>query len=359
MPSQDTLALTHYWGFKWIDQLKINLFGLAIFLFSVVFFLGFAAENVIEANGSLEGGPPKELKYLFASLVSIFFTIWVALARGAQGDFLEIQQSGLISSVPLQALIQNDTEKRRLEFVTGTVFGMTLYIMGRASAEPEGLEGAATAFLDDWTYWYVVPFSLLGFASMIVVGICSIRIMSFLLRQTQLFLSMSKTLEIDLLSTDLLAVFANQPLRTLTGTVICISSMLMLGDIDNRLSNSYYTVGIPLQILMLITTLIVSPPLWHLRKRVRKAKRDELKRVRQAINGDEKALLGTRIEAHRDSFKLPDLLSYQDRISAIWEWPFHAHIRRMAFYLIIPPAAWLMSALVEIMVDNFLVTPGI
>ena len=359
MLAHDTVALTHYWGFKWIDKLKLNLFWLAIFLFSIVFVMGFAAEKVVESNTLLEGGPPSELKYLFASLVSIFVTIWVALARGAQSDFEEIQNSHLITSVPLQKLIQHNARKRNLELLTGTLFGSTLYILGRASSEPEGFQGAATAFLEDWSYWFLVPFSMLGFASMIIVGICSVRIMAFLLRQTRLFLSMSKAIEIDLLSTDLLAVFANQPLRTLTGTVILISSMLVLGDLDNRLSNSYYTVGIPLQIVMLITTLIVSPPLWHLRNRVRRAKLSELKKIRRAINGDENALQGTRIEAHKHYFKLPDLLYYQDRIGAVWEWPFHAHIRRMAFYLILPPAAWLMSALVEIMVDNFLVAPGI
>jgi len=359
MHAYDTIALTHYWGFKWIDKLRLNLFGLALLLFTIVFLLGFAAEKVVAFNTNITDGPPSELKYLFASLVSIFVTVWVALARGAQADFEEIRQTRLLPAVPLQDLIQNNPAKRKRELFTGTLFGSTMYILGRASSEPEGLVGAITAFLDDWSYWFVVPFSLLGFASMIIVGICSVRIMAFLRRQTRLFLSMSKKIEIDLLGTDLLAVFANQPLRTLTGTVILISSMLVLGDLESSLSNSYYTVGIPLQIVMLVTTLIVSPPLWHLRKRVRKGKRSELKKVQQAINGDDNALLGSRIEAHKDNFRLPDLLYYQDRISAVWEWPFHAHIRRMAFYLILPPAAWLMSALVEIMVDSFLVTPGI
>ena len=259
----------------------------------------------------------------------------------------------------MQGLIQNDVKKRRLELLIGTIFGCIMYILGRASTDTEGFRGATSAFVDDMSYWFVIPFSLLGYASMIIVGICSVRIMTFLHRQTRLFLSMAKSLDIDLLSTDLLAVFANQPIRTLTGTIVLISSMLALGDIDNELSNSYYTVGIPLQIIMIITTIIVSPPLWNLRKRVRSAKRRELKKIRQAINGNENALLGSRIESHAQHFNLPDLLYYQDRIGAVWEWPFHAHVRRMAFYLILPPAAWLMSALVEIMVDSFLATPPI
>ncbi len=359
MQAHNTIALTHYWGIKWIDKLRLNLFGLAVFLFVIVFALCFAAESLINKNNSLGGGPPSELKYLFGSLVSIFVTVWVALVRGAQADFEEIEQSRLLSSVPMQGLIQEDSTKRKLELIIGAIFGCTMYVLGRASSEPEGLKGATTAFMDDLSYWFVVPFSLLGFVSMTIVGICSVRITTFLHRQTRLFLSMARSLEIDLLGTDLLAVFANQPIRTLTGTIIFVSSMLVLGDLDNALSNSYYTVGIPLQIVMLITTIIVSPPLWHLRKRVRSAKRRELKKIRQAINGEKNALLGSRIEGHARHFKLPDLLYYQDRIGAVWEWPFHAHVRRMAFYLILPPAAWLMSALVEIMVDNFLVSPPI
>ena len=112
MQAYNTIALTHYWEIKWIDKLKLNLFGLALFLFAIVFVLCFAAESLLANYSTLEGGPPSELKYLLGSLVSIFATIWVALARGAQADFEEIQQSGLLSTVPMQGLIQNDGKKK-------------------------------------------------------------------------------------------------------------------------------------------------------------------------------------------------------------------------------------------------------
>ncbi|MBV1905391.1 MAG: hypothetical protein KUG75_04885 [Pseudomonadales bacterium] len=357
MKQYDSVALTHYWGFNWLTKFRMNGLFLSAILFGMFFILCYSAEIFLVKNDGQIGTGISELKYVFSLLPAIFISVWISLARGAQNDFIEMRESGLVASVPLEKLIQNSPAKRRFELSLGTLLGLTLYMVGRAATTAMPFLQTISNTLGDLVNIFILPYIVLGALCFTIVGICIVRVTTFLWRQTRLFLELADTVKIDLLRAEDLAVFANQPLRTMIGTIVLMSSMLTVGDIDGELGTSYYTVGIPLQCVMLLSTIIVSPPIWFLRKRVRKAKRNELSKIRNAILGDPQALIGSRIEIHKDDFKLPDMLYYEDRIKAVWEWPFHAHVRRMAFYLIIPPAAWLMSALVEIMVDNILVSP--
>lgn len=357
MQAYHTLALTHYWGFKWLDALRLNCILLAIVLFIVGYVLFFLCEIFLLSNPYGDGGPPTELKIVFSATAAILVAVWIALARGAQADLLEIQKSGLVSRAPMEGLIQNSRFKRCLELFFGTLFGLSLYTIGRATVEKSGFIASVLSSIEDLAYFYAMPYLILSWLAFAIVGICTVRLATFIWKQSRLFLNVEKKMRIDLLETEPLSVFANQPLRTVVGTIVLVSSGLIMGDLDGIVGQTYYTVGMPLQLVMLISTIIVSPPLWSLRRRVRTAKRRELKKIRKAIMGDNKALIGSRIEFHRDDFDLPDLLYYEDRISSVWEWPFHVHVRRMAFYVIIPPAAWLMSALVEILVDSVLIVP--
>ena len=54
-------------------------------------------------------------------------------------------------------------------------------------------------------------------------------------------------------------------------------------------------------------------------------------------------------------FTPADLMFYEDRIKAIWEWPFEAHVRRLVIFGLLPPLTWVLAALVEIMFETMLV----
>ena len=76
--------------------------------------------------------------------------------------------------------------------------------------------------------------------------------------------------------------------------------------------------------------------------------------IGKAIAGDRSVLTNSRIRANKREFQMPDLLYYQDRIQSVWEWPLHTHVRRIAFYVILPPLAWVLAALVETLVGTVL-----
>ena len=113
------------------------------------------------------------------------------------------------------------------------------------------------------------------------------------------------------------------------------------------LANTVIPIGLPMIALVFVLFLLVSIPLTRIRSRLKQAKIEESRLITQALTGNRLALNDSRISAHQDEFKMPDLLYYQDRIHSVWEWPLHAHIRRIAFYLVLPPLAWVLETFVE------------
>lgn len=96
-------------------------------------------------------------------------------------------------------------------------------------------------------------------------------------------------------------------------------------------------------------------PTWDVRQRIRAEKNAELDRVRAAMDGTPGALAGSSMAAHAAELRGVALLEYRDKVAAVREWPFDASgLRRLAFYVLIPPLGWLGGALVERVVDRVL-----
>ena len=47
---------------------------------------------------------------------------------------------------------------------------------------------------------------------------------------------------------------------------------------------------------------------------------------------------------------------YEDRIKAIWEWPFELHVRRLVIFGLLPPLTWVLAAGVEVVFEAMLVS---
>jgi len=321
MQHYDTVALRNYWGFKWLDRTGLNSFWLALGLFAFSLGLVYAAELVLAAYS--DDGPntlPPELKFVVASFLSVFVTAWVSLARGAQLDFLAMDEAGLIApNLELTQLMETRKRVRLMELIGGSMLGVGMYNLGRATVNNLSQTQAFFETLREMRVWYIAPTNVLGWIIFAIIGVSIVRLSTFLWRQVAVWENIAARLDIDILRTEILAVFANQPLRTLIGTIVMVSGLLALGNIEGGLGQTYYNIGIPLQILQLIVTILVSRPLWKVRQRVRAEKKSELNKIQLAIAGDPDALLGSRIEKHRKDFSLPDMLYYEDKISAVWE----------------------------------------
>lgn len=96
-------------------------------------------------------------------------------------------------------------------------------------------------------------------------------------------------------------------------------------------------------------------PSLGVRSAIRRAKAEELERVRSAIAGDRAALSAAAVASEADALSIVDLLRYRGEIAATPEWPFDAGVlRRFGLYLLIPVASWVLGALVERFVDRVL-----
>ena len=132
------------------------------------------------------------------------------------------------------------------------------------------------------------------------------------------------------------------------------TAMTMIFTTSDELAKTAIPIGIPMITLMTILLVLVSIPLIKIRNRLREEKTKEFLLISKALAGDRAALSSSRISANQHEFQMPDLLYYQDRIQSVWEWPLHTHVRRIAFYVILPPLAWVLAALVESFVETAL-----
>ena len=234
MHQYNTVALTNYWGFKWLDRTGLNSFWIAVCLFVIILPLFFLAEFLAVNYG--DNNFPQELNYVFASMLSIFVTCWIVLARGAQSDFLIMEKTGLLTpdSDPNE-LIEPRKAVRLLELVAGTVLGVGMYNLGRATVNEISQFESLIDTIAELRLWYSVPHNLLSWFVFAVIGVSIVRLTSFLWRQVRVYLNIAERLDIDILQTETLAVFANQPLRTLVGTIVLVSGSLALSNAEGRL----------------------------------------------------------------------------------------------------------------------------
>ncbi|MBF69264.1 MAG: hypothetical protein CMQ29_16440, partial [Gammaproteobacteria bacterium] len=84
------------------------------------------------------------------------------------------------------------------------------------------------------------------------------------------------------------------------------------------------------------------------------AKTVEINIVRRALRGDRDGLSASAFGTELTTFSVAELMYYEDRIRAVWEWPFEAHIRRLVIFGLLPPLTWMLAALVEIVFESAL-----
>jgi hypothetical protein len=267
MPTYDTIALYHYWGFKWLDRTRLKAGWLVVLVFALDWLVLFAAElsgvTVFESQ---------VLQWLFPTLLSLFLVIWIALARGAQFDFDHMVSSGLAERhLYADFIVCRRRSARLAELAIGVILGVLVYFIGRGFEAGENLGSSMVSIFSDLRNSTVTGlYELLEISLFGILGICTVRNASFLYRQVGLFSIIARGLSVNLLCTEPLGEFANQPLRTLIGTMAILSVMLFMLNSSDSLISQYYLLGIPIQIVMAALTIYVSRPMWQVRKKFAK-----------------------------------------------------------------------------------------
>jgi hypothetical protein len=98
-------------------------------------------------------------------------------------------------------------------------------------------------------------------------------------------------------------------------------------------------------------------PLFAMKSRIAVAKTMEISFIRQAIDGNLQNVSLSQFGERLKEFSPGELMYYEDRIKAIWEWPIEAQIRRLIIFGLLPPLTWVLAAVVEVMFET-MITSG-
>jgi hypothetical protein len=155
---------------------------------------------------------------------------------------------------------------------------------------------------------------------------------------------------LDLLDLRPLGGFARQGLRRAFYWAGGSSIASLLGLDLERLWPLLMILGVTLA----LATFALLDPVRVVQRRVRRAKQEELERIRARIRRAREELLADTGGGTAGS-ELPGLLAYETRIQSVAEWPFDTPtLLRFAALALLATASWLGGAVVERLLDEAL-----
>ena len=189
-------------------------------------------------------------------------------------------------------------------------------------------------------------------------GVITAHLLFFLYRHYQTYLTLSRDLPLNLFDLEPSQIVSRPLLRYWLLVVLVISLYSLFSQFSTVESTQQEVFALavagPLFTILLMLSWWFIKPVWIMRERIRDLKVVEIEQLKNALHGDRSALQKTHIADMADEFSAPDIIYYSERISNLWEWPIRREMQRIAFYTLIPPAAWVMAALVERMLDVIL-----
>ena len=160
----------------------------------------------------------------------------------------------------------------------------------------------------------------------------------------RIFLRLGEQVPVDLFNQSSLQPFA----RTGMGDLLLLVGALVLStvqsiDAEFRSENYMYAfiVAIPAGLVLLLT------PMYSVHRRLQAAKAAALQQVNALIDNT------SRAPQTAEMTELEALLQHRDRIAHTATWPMDVRmVSRVILYGVIPPAAWVLAALVELGVEQ-------
>lgn len=166
-------------------------------------------------------------------------------------------------------------------------------------------------------------------------------------RNMSIMNKVSKHIEIDLLKL--------QQLMPLTKAGI-VSILAFIGVYTILFSFAFnvsdLTTNPAMFVLVPTVVIMIYRPLKGVRKRIIKAKENEVKRIEEAIDGNLEALNSSRIGNNLKNINVIDLINYKKIIENTIELPVNIPTAsRFLFYLIIPLLTWIAASMVDKVID--------
>lgn len=274
----------------------------------------------------------------FTAIISFFLVFYIAMGRGWHADvlhFLDFDQN----IEPALAIIKPGSRWVLFELVV-VVLCVTINVQINDSID----FGYSTYFLVTICFFYGIQW--------VLIVLC----VDVILRQLICLMRIIAIIRVDLLHADFYSTLANSMVRHVGLYIfgVCIISLSYIVFTEGELSvGEMMLIMMPWYLPGLIIISLYIIPFNHFKKRMRSRKMQELNSITAALGGNMKALGQTLLKDEANVSKI-DLLYYQDRISAIREWPFTDRIRALVLFGILPPLTWVIAALIEILIESSL-----
>jgi len=110
---------------------------------------------------------------------------------------------------------------------------------------------------------------------------------------------------------------------------------------------SVLLTGPALTLILMLVIICFAYPVWVLRGRIHAAKERELGFVFRSLRGDQEAMALSRIGDRAGSLGFSELLDYRVFIESLWDWPVAPHLQRIVLIGLLPPATWVLAALIQ------------
>ncbi len=352
-PMHSIRALDNLRGFAWIIRFKhlplgskLPLIFLAVMVFALVLYsVGLPVPRLIN---TIVG-----LSFIISTLV-----LWIIMATAAEHELQTLL--GELEPDHYVAMLAPDPGTAWLETILGFSIGISNLTAIHFLSGEQGL----------WIFQYLFNFDLVeqntGLYLFVLIaimlmtwgGVITVHLLFFLFRHYKAYLAVSHDMPINLFDLESCQMVSRPLLRYWLLVVLVISTYLLFSQFsaspETQTNIFAIAVALPLVAVLVLLSWLFLKPVWIIRERIKGLKIHERELLKRAILGDRTALAETHIAASSEEFATPDLIYYEEHISKLWEWPIQREMQRIAFYTLIPPAAWIMAALVERLVDTIL-----
>lgn len=192
--------------------------------------------------------------------------------------------------------------------------------------------------LDYYYYWRAIE--------VVLIWLLITQSTSLFMRNTTIMNRMSRDIDIDLINLDQLMPLTKAGITSTLAFIGAYSFLFINGVNITDLDNPALIILIPSILVLLIR------PLKGVRKRIVKAKEEEIRLIERAIDGDTAALETSRLRNNLENINAIDLINYKKMIENLIEIPLNIPTAsRFIFYLIIPFLTWVAGSIVDKVID--------
>jgi hypothetical protein len=294
------------------------------------------------ADHYVSGWARDRRSYATATIVELLIGFLVAVRVGLAGSTLR-DLAALRSHLQMSAHDDLARELRGLGGVPGVALPLAAVPVGLLVIPDAGTGVPYLLSGTPWEHHFVWALSLNGLL-FAVMG----RLVYETFAQLRVVARLEVELgEIDLLDPEPLRIFARPGLRSASAWFggSAIASLIFVNV------SYHWATGIVILATFGVGTLAFVMPIRGLHRRIRRTKRAELGRVREAVREERDLVLTREGSAER----LPALLAYEARIERVREWPFDVpSLLRFLVLALVAAGSWLGGAVVERMLGVFL-----